>query len=78
MPAFNTTQNMVFDAVDAILRRLKDPNIKPALKKELLEQLKDLDPKGEIQLFLAGKGPRPDVGTQLQANMCVHSHQLFV
>lgn len=52
---------MYFEAVEKILSKLQDPQIKTSLKKELEKQLVDLDPDGKIQAFLQGKTARPDL-----------------
>ncbi len=57
---------MYFEAVEGVLKKLEDPNLKPNEKKLLQMDLKELDPKGKIQSFLAGKiDRRPDISDSL-------------
>ena len=53
---------MYFDAVEEILTKLKEKDIKSSTKSNLLRQLKDLDPDGVIQKFVTQGGDRPDIG----------------
>jgi hypothetical protein len=54
---------MYFEAVEKILSKLSDSQINTSLRKELEKQLVDLDPDGNIRLFLEGKSSRPVVKT---------------
>lgn len=54
-------ENMYFEAVEKILSKLEDPKLKGSVKATLTRNLKELDPTGDIQKFLSGDGPRPDL-----------------
>lgn len=57
---------MYFEAVEGVLEKLKNPNLKPNEKKILLLDLKELDPKGKIRAYLSGKlDRRPDISDSL-------------
>ncbi len=64
-------QSMFFDAVEDIVKKIEDPKVKSAMKDDLKKELRDLDPKGEIQAFLQGKGPRPDLSQRISESMYV-------
>lgn len=57
------SQNMYFEAVEDIQKRLADPNIKSGKKANLLKQLKELDPDGRIRAFVndTDNKERPDL-----------------
>ncbi len=57
---------MYFDAVDDILKKLADPNVKSGSKQRLQKELKELDPEGVIQEFVTNGGPRPDISNLLE------------
>ena len=54
-------ENMYFEAVQDILKKLADPKLKGSAKANLTRQLKDIDPDGKIQKFVAEGGERPDL-----------------
>lgn len=57
---------MYFEAVEGVLKKLQDPNLKANEKKFLLMDLKELDPKGKIRAYLNGKlDQRPDISDSL-------------
>ena len=47
---------MYFDAVEEILTKLKEKDLKSSIKSNLIRQLKDLDPDGVIQKFVTQGG----------------------
>ena len=49
-------ENMYFEAVEDILRKLADPKLKGSAKANLTKQLKDIDPDGKIQKFVTEGG----------------------
>lgn len=57
-------ENMYFEAVQEVLTKLEDPKLKGSTKANLQKQLKELDPDGAIEKFLAG-GPRPDISDRI-------------
>lgn len=56
---------MYFDAVDDILKKLDDPNLKSGGRQRLQKELNELDPDGVIQDFVRNGGPRPDISNLL-------------
>merc|ERR1711871_244359 len=54
-------ENMYFEAVQDILKKLADPKLKGSAKANLTRQLKDIDPDGVIQKFVTEGGERPDL-----------------
>jgi len=61
-------ENMYFEAVETILEKLANPNLKGSAKANLTRQLKDIDPDGKIRDFLEGKAERPDLSDQIDAS----------
>lgn len=59
------------DAVSDLIKKIEDPKVKPAIKEDLKKELRDLDTKGEIQAFVKGRGPRPDLSTRITESMYV-------
>lgn len=62
---------MFIDAVSDLIKKIEDPKVKPAIKEDLKKELRDLDTKGEIQAFVKGRGPRPDLSTRITESMYV-------
>ena len=54
-------ENMYFEAVQDIMKKLADPKLKGSAKANLTKQLKDIDPDGKIQQFVNDGGERPDL-----------------
>ncbi len=52
---------MYFDAVEQILKLLKNPKLKLEKKLKLEAELKSIDPDSRIRNFIQNGGPRPDV-----------------
>lgn len=52
---------MYFDAVQEILKKLADTNLKTSVKARLERDLKELDPNGIIRKFVEEGGERPDI-----------------
>lgn len=52
-------QNMFFEAVDDLEKKIANPKLGKKKKAILQSQLKDLDPLGQIRGFLQGNGSRP-------------------
>eukprot|EP01033_Poteriospumella_lacustris_P012924 gene12924-9244_t len=62
-------EDMFIDAVSDLIKKIEDPKVKPAIKEDLKKELRDLDTKGEIQAFVKGRGPRPDLSTRITESM---------
>ena len=62
---------MFIDAVSDLIKKIEDPKVKPAIKEDLKKELRDLDTKGEIQAFVKGRGPRPDLSARITESMYV-------
>lgn len=60
---------MFFDAVADIVKKLEDPKVKSSMKEDLRKELRDLDPKSEIQAYLKGKGSKPDLSKSIAESM---------
>ena len=58
-------QNMYFEAVEQIVKKLSDSKLKGSTRADLTKQLKELDPEGAIRAFLEGKTTRPDLSDML-------------
>lgn len=69
--AYAHEQDMFIDAVSDLITKIEDPKVKPAIKEELKKELRDLDTKGEIQAFVKGRGPRPDLSSRITESMYV-------
>jgi hypothetical protein len=54
---------MYFDAVQEILTKLADTNLKSTVKARLERELKELDPTGVIKKFVEEGGERPDISS---------------
>eukprot|EP00607_Mallomonas_marina_P008762 CAMPEP_0182419036 /NCGR_PEP_ID=MMETSP1167-20130531/3426_1 /TAXON_ID=2988 /ORGANISM="Mallomonas Sp, Strain CCMP3275" /LENGTH=365 /DNA_ID=CAMNT_0024593611 /DNA_START=43 /DNA_END=1140 /DNA_ORIENTATION=+ len=54
-------ENMYFEAVQDILKKLNEPKLRGSTRSNLQKQLKDLDPDGDIQKYLSEGGERPDL-----------------
>ena len=59
---------MYFEAVEEVLNKLADPNIKSATKLKLTRELQDLDGDGKIRKFLEGSAERPDLSRNIDAS----------
>ncbi len=71
---FTSAQEMFFEAVEELMKKIEDPKVKSSVKDDLRKEMKDLDPKGEIQAFLKGKASRPDLSARITESMYVLSH----
>lgn len=54
-------ENMYFEAVEDILKKLSDPKVKTTIKARLQKELSELDPNGIIQRYVKEGGERPDI-----------------
>ena len=59
---------MYFEAVEEILKKLEDPNLKSTTKANLSRQLKELDPDESIRKFIRKEIDRPDLSDTIGAS----------
>jgi hypothetical protein len=65
-------ENMYFEAVENILKKMAEPKLKGSVKANLAKQLQELDPDNRIRKFLEG-GERPDLSKTLEQSRSVHA-----
>eukprot|EP01038_Epipyxis_sp_PR26KG_P005017 gene5017-7004_t len=58
-------ENMYFEAVETILKKLADPKLKGSAKANLTKQLQELDPDEKIRKYLEEGGDRPDISDRV-------------